>query len=115
MSDIKNKSTEVLQALLSDLEAEQKKTKEWGAAVGARNEHIKEIRAELYLRKTNEYKTKIDEARILDIMAAEALNGMLSHSLRYQPRDPNQHWHKAIAEEAYEIAEAMVEVRRTKS
>ena len=44
-------------------------------------------------------------------LAKEALNGMLSHSRNghgYKPRDPNMNWHDAIAEEALEIADAVI-------
>lgn len=53
--------------------------------------------------------TKIE---LRDKIAIEALNGMLAHSTRYKPREgANPDWHLAIAEEAYEIADAMLEVR----
>lgn len=43
-----------------------------------------------------------------DCIALGALSGMLAHATRYRPRKEGQDWHEAIAEEAYEIAEAMV-------
>lgn len=46
-----------------------------------------------------------------DYIAAEALCGMLSHSTRYRPRDGRSDWHSAIAEEAYELADAMLKVK----
>jgi NTP pyrophosphatase (non-canonical NTP hydrolase) len=37
-----------------------------------------------------------------------ALIGMLAHPTRYKPRPgKSANWHEAIAEEAYEIADAM--------
>lgn len=44
-------------------------------------------------------------------LAKAALNGMLAHSRNghgYQPRDPQMDWHDAIAEEAIEIADAVI-------
>lgn len=44
-------------------------------------------------------------------LAKTALNGMLAHSRNghgYHPRDPKMHWHDAIAEEAIEIADAVI-------
>jgi hypothetical protein len=50
-----------------------------------------------------------------DYFAAKALEGMLAHSRNnrgYIPRDGEERdWHRAIAEESYEIAHAMMEVR----
>lgn len=44
-----------------------------------------------------------------DDLAMSAMHGMLAHATRYRPRDPNQtDWHVAMAEEAYEIADAMI-------
>lgn len=46
--------------------------------------------------------------------AGVALQGMLAHSRHghgYHPRDESMHWHDAIAEEAYEIADAMLKER----
>lgn len=44
--------------------------------------------------------------------AAFAMQGMLAHPQRYQPRpgDP-ENWHEAIAKEAFEIADAMMAER----
>jgi len=48
-----------------------------------------------------------------DYFAAQALNGMLAHSTRYRPRPgANPVWHRAIADEAYEIADAMIDARK---
>lgn len=43
------------------------------------------------------------------IVATFAMQGMLAHATRYKPRAQDQglHWHKAIAKEAFDIAEAM--------
>ena len=46
-----------------------------------------------------------------DRIAIEALGGMLAHPTRYKPRDAFQHWHAAISEEAYELADAMLKQR----
>lgn len=46
-----------------------------------------------------------------DRIAIEALGGMLAHPTRYKPRDAFQHWHAAISEEAYELADAMLAAR----
>lgn len=44
----------------------------------------------------------------LAAFAAAALQGMLAHPTRYKPReDASDNWHEAIAQEAFEIAEAM--------
>lgn len=46
-----------------------------------------------------------------DLIAAHALNGMLAHPARYKPRNgAPTNWHEAIAEEAYQIADAMLVV-----
>lgn len=51
-----------------------------------------------------------------DKFAGQALEGMLAHSTRYKPREgANPDWHLAIAEEAYEIADAMIKVREASS
>lgn len=51
-----------------------------------------------------------------DGFAKSALNGMLSHPTRYKPRPgAPADWHAAIAEEAYEIADAMLAARRKKN
>lgn len=50
---------------------------------------------------------------VLDHFAGQAMTGMLAHSTRYKPRaGAPENWHDAIAEEAYEVAEAMMRVRR---
>ena len=53
-----------------------------------------------------------------DWFAGQALVGaaklvMLAHSRNhgYGPSDPNQHWHSAIAEEAYQLSDAMIKER----
>ncbi|MDI6026763.1 hypothetical protein QBK99_11230 [Corticibacterium sp. UT-5YL-CI-8] len=46
-----------------------------------------------------------------DRIAIEALGGMLAHSTRYRPRNPLDNWHKAISDEAYEIADHMLRAR----
>ena len=47
-----------------------------------------------------------------DKIAIAALTGMLAHSTRYRPRPgAPADWHQAIAEEAYEIADAMISER----
>lgn len=47
-----------------------------------------------------------------DYFAAKALNGMLAHATRYLPRPgASADWHVAIAEEAYELADAVLYVR----
>ena len=47
-----------------------------------------------------------------DKIAIEALGGMLAHSTRYRPREgASADWHVAIAEEAYQIADAMLAER----
>jgi hypothetical protein len=44
-------------------------------------------------------------------LAICALNGMLAHPRRYKPRPgANPDWHIAIAEEAFEIADAMIKI-----
>lgn len=48
-----------------------------------------------------------------DCIAAQALLGMLAHQKRYKPRQGTSYnWHDAISEEAYEIADAMLEARK---
>ena len=50
-----------------------------------------------------------------DWFAGQALAGMLAHSRSgrgYQPRDPNMPWHDAIAEEAHQLADAMLKARQ---
>ena len=51
-----------------------------------------------------------------DLIAIQALCGMLAHQKRYKPRegasdDAPTGWHAAIAEEAYELADAMLAAR----
>lgn len=45
----------------------------------------------------------------IERLAAAALQGMLAHPTRYQPRNYEAHlpWHKAIANEAVELAHAV--------
>ena len=51
-----------------------------------------------------------------DKIAIAALAGMLAHSTRYKPRPgAPADWHQAIAEEAYEIADAMLNTRRSEN
>lgn len=41
--------------------------------------------------------------------AAQALNGVLAHPTRYRPRrNSSSNWHEAIAEEACELADALI-------
>jgi len=50
----------------------------------------------------------------LDMFAAAAMAGMLAHRKRYRPSQDSSHpddWHKAIAEEAYQLADAMMHER----
>ena len=49
-----------------------------------------------------------------DYFAAKAMQGLLAHDTRYRPRarDSHMHWHGAMAKEAYELADAMLEQRR---
>ena|SRR5579859_6645043 len=55
-------------------------------------------------------------AGLRDKFAHGALDGMLSHATRYRPRPgASKNWHKAISEEAYEIADAMLEARKPKA
>ena len=56
-----------------------------------------------------------DNRKLVDQFAAAALQGMLAHSRNghgYRPRNPDMHWHDAIAAEAYELAFAMMAARR---
>ena len=46
-----------------------------------------------------------------DWFAGQALVGMLAHSTRYKPLDGRADWHSAIAEEAVQLAAAMIAVR----
>jgi hypothetical protein len=44
-----------------------------------------------------------------ECIAISALSGMLAHATRYKPRaGASADWHEAIAQEAYEIADAMI-------
>ena len=55
-----------------------------------------------------DYSPRIDwEQRRYEI-AKSAMQGMLAHSTRYRPRNPNMNWHNAIAEEAKELADALI-------
>lgn len=47
--------------------------------------------------------------------AAKALAGMLAHPTRYHPRPgAPTNWHEAIAQEAFEIADAMLAMEQVK-
>ena len=46
-----------------------------------------------------------------DWYAGQALVGMLAHSTRYKPLDGRADWHSAIAEEAVQLADAMLAER----
>ena len=47
-----------------------------------------------------------------DWLAGQALNGMLAHARPYRPRNwTSTNWHEAIAQEAYQIADAMLAAR----
>lgn len=51
-----------------------------------------------------------------DYIATHVLAGMLAHSRGnpphgYRPADRHQHWHDAISEEAYDLADAMLAER----
>jgi hypothetical protein len=49
-------------------------------------------------------------ASLRDLFALTALNGMLAHATRYRPRTgAPASWHDAIAQEAYELADAMLQ------
>lgn len=48
-----------------------------------------------------------------DQFAIAALTGMLAHSTRYKPREEGVDWHWSIAKEAYELADAMMNMRET--
>lgn len=47
-----------------------------------------------------------------DYFAVQALQGMLAHSTRYRSRYSHLHWHDAISQEAYEIADSMLQARK---
>lgn len=52
-------------------------------------------------------------AGLRDGFAAQALQGMLAHATRYRPREhASRNWHEAISEEAYKLADAMLEARK---
>lgn len=57
--------------------------------------------------------SKKNNISLLDYFAGKALEGMLAHSRNghgYQPREKEEiDWHVSIANEAYEIANAMME------
>ncbi|UTD55920.1 hypothetical protein [Halomonas sp. MS1] len=43
-------------------------------------------------------------------IATAMAQGMLSHSTRYKPRNgASQNWHEALADEAFEIADALID------
>ena len=49
-----------------------------------------------------------------DDNARAAMRGMLAHSTRYKPRPgAPKSWHDAMAQEAYEIADAMERARQS--
>lgn len=49
-----------------------------------------------------------------DDNARAAMRGMLAHSTRYKPRPgAPESWHDAMAQEAYEIADAMERARQS--
>lgn len=55
----------------------------------------------------------IARLRRRDDNARAALSGMLAHMRRYTPRaGAPENWHDAIAQEAYEIADAMERARQ---
>lgn len=48
-----------------------------------------------------------------DYFAANALQGMLAHSTRYKPLSgAPENWHDAISQEAFAIADSMIESRK---
>jgi hypothetical protein len=49
-----------------------------------------------------------DDPNLRLMIAMQALNGMLAHGTRYRPRDGRKDWHSAIAEEAVELADALL-------
>ena len=58
-----------------------------------------------------EFVTETETERFRKNVAAMALQGMLAHSRNghgYQPRNPDQDWHQAIAEEAVELADCLM-------
>lgn len=51
-----------------------------------------------------------------DAAALRALQGMLAHSTRYRPRPGTpENWHDAIAQEAFQIADAFIVAREGKT
>jgi hypothetical protein len=62
-----------------------------------------------YKEALNETLIADQQRRERDNMAGLALRGMLAHPTRYKPRvGAPENWHDAIAQEAYEIADAML-------
>lgn len=56
----------------------------------------------------------IARLRRRDDNARAAVHGMLAHQKRYKPRpEAPENWHDAIAQEAYEIADAMERARQS--
>ena len=56
--------------------------------------------------------TVLGRIRLRDENARAAMLGMLAHPTRYRPRPgAPENWHDAIAQEAYEIADAMQRAR----
>ena len=50
-----------------------------------------------------------------EYIAAMALQGMLAHSTRYRPRPgAPENWHDAIAQEAVQLADAMLKALEAK-
>lgn len=58
-------------------------------------------------------KEGVTELQLRDQFAMAALTGMLAHSTRYKPREEGVDWHWSIAKEAYELADAMMERRKS--
>ncbi len=56
---------------------------------------------------------KMEGLYLRDQFAMAALQGMLAHSTRYKPREEGADWHWSIAKEAYELADAMMERRKS--
>ena len=56
---------------------------------------------------------EIEDLFLRDQFAMAALEGMLAHSTRYKPREEGANWHWSIAKEAYELADAMMERRKS--
>ena len=58
-----------------------------------------------------------DEETTRDIVAVAMVVGMLAHATRYKPRADSKHkddWHAAIAEEGYQLADAMIKQSKEK-